>query len=303
MKIGIFDSGFGGLTIYKGIRALLPEYDFIYLGDNARTPYGNRSFEAIFHFSKQCIDILFARDCKIVIIACNTASAKALRTLQQKVLPTEYPDRKVLGIIRPSAEALANLFPADSTWNGSEFGSGSNSESGSKSASEARLNASPAVALWATEGTVKSESYPLELAKFAPHIQLIQQACPMLVPLVEAGEWEGEASEFFIKKYWKNTVEQNPKVKIQALLLACTHYPLLYDKIRAALPSEVKILLQSDIVAPSLVDYLKRHPEVEMALTKSGQQTFLTTDQTEGFDRLAKTFLGQSVVSESIEIA
>ena len=279
MNIGIFDSGFGGLTIFKSIRNSLPQYDYIYLGDNARTPYGSRSFDAIFRFSKECIDHLFARGCKVVVIACNTASAKALRTLQQKVLPVEYPDRKVLGIIRPSAEALAD-YPR-----------------------------SRSVALWATEGTVKSQSFVLELEKLAPGLRLVQKACPLLVPMVEAGELDGPGIEHYIGKYWRETLtlaDGNPGAAgtegIGALLLACTHYPLLYPKIRAIVPAKVDILVQGNIVAPSLVDYLVRHPEVEGELSRNGSQRFLTTDQTEGFDRLSEVFLGHPVISEKVEI-
>lgn len=279
MQIGIFDSGFGGLTIFKSIRAQLPEYDYLYLGDNARTPYGSRSFEAILKFSKECIDVLFDRGCKVVIIACNTASAKALRSIQQKVLPVERPDRKVLGIIRPSAEALSR-YPRDRT-----------------------------VALWATEGTVKSGSFTIELDRLAPGLNLIQKACPLLVPMVEAGELDGPGIEYYVGKYWKETLglaaaspAPGPGREIHALLLACTHYPLLYPRIRAVLPDSVDILVQADIVAPSLVDYLYRHPEVEGALSRGGNQRFLTTDQTEGFDRLAEIFLGHPVVSEKVDI-
>lgn len=276
MKIGVFDSGFGGLTIFKAIRSALPRYDYLYLGDNARTPYGNRSFEAILRFSRECIDLLFARDCKLVIIACNTASAKALRTIQQKHLPREHPDRRLLGIIRPSAEALG-AYPRDRT-----------------------------VALWATEGTVKSLSFSLELEKLAPGLGLIQKACPLLVPMVEAGELEGPGIEYYVDKYWRETEALAarsgvPGSRIHALLLACTHYPLLYPRIRARLPAAVDILVQGDIVAPSLADYLHRHPEVEGALSREGTQRFLTTDQTEGFDRLAEIFLGHPVLSEKVE--
>lgn len=275
MKIGIFDSGYGGLSVFKDISERLPDYDYIYLGDNARTPYGNRSFETIFHFSKQCIDQLFARDCKLVVIACNTASAKALRNLQQIVLPAEYPDRRILGIIRPSVEALSDLPAAD---DGSE------------------------VALWATQGTVDSLSYPLELAKLAPQLRLIQQACPMLVPLVEAGEHDGAGLDYFIRKYWRQTLEKSAEGRIGTLLLACTHYPLLYAKIRATIPDSVKIIEQGGLVADRLDDYLKRHPEVETVLSRQQNRRFLTTDQTERFDRLAEIFLGRSVFSERIEI-
>lgn len=306
MNIGIFDSGFGGLTIFKSIRALLPQYDYVYLGDNARTPYGNRSFDAIFRFTKECLDILFAQDCELVVIACNTASAKALRTIQQKVLPVEYPDRKVLGIIRPSAEALAGLMPS----------AGLTPSAGLVPSAAPMQGPVHNVALWATEGTVKSLSFALELEKLAPRLNLIQQVCPMLVPLVEAGELEGAGIDYFISKYWQETLAQSradaarrgdngasgPTGGIDALLLACTHYPLLYPKIRALLPPQVRILVQGEIVAPSLSDYLSRHQEIASVLTRNGTQRFLTTDRTEGFDRLAKVFLGHSVVSEKVEI-
>jgi glutamate racemase len=286
MRIGIFDSGFGGLSIFRSIRARLPSYDYVYLGDNARTPYGNRSFEAIYRFTKEGVDHLFARGCKLIVIACNTASAKALRTIQQRNLPAEYPDRRVLGIIRPSAEALAD-FPRDRP-----------------------------VALWATEGTVKSGSFALELEKIAPGLRLIQKACPLLVPLVEAGELEGPGIEYYIGKYWRETLELAGAASLPgaggaapsalarpgALLLACTHYPLLYPLIRSSVPRAVDILVQGDIVAPSLADYLARHPEIETALSLGGTQRFLTTDQTDGFDRLSEVFLGHRVESERVDI-
>lgn len=280
MQIGIFDSGFGGLSIFRSIRARLPVYDYVYLGDNARAPYGNRSFEAIYRFTKEGVDHLFARGCKIVIIACNTASAKALRTIQQKHLPTEHPDRRVLGIIRPSAEALADYPRARG------------------------------VALWGTEGTVKSGSFALELEKLAPGLRLIQKACPLLVPLVEAGELSGPGIEYYLDKYWAETLalaresapQAGPHGGLGALLLACTHYPLLYPLIRRRVPAEVDIVVQGDIVAPSLADYLARHSEIESALSRGATQRFLTTDQTEGFDRLSEVFLGHRVVSERVEI-
>jgi glutamate racemase len=225
------------------------------------------------------LEHLFARDCKLVVIACNTASAKALRTIQQKVLPAERPDRKVLGIIRPSAEALADY----------------------------RRDRS--VALWATEGTVKSQSFVMELEKLAPGLRLIQKACPLLVPMVEAGELSGPGIDLYLEKYWRETLalagsgNGDPQAPaIGALLLACTHYPLLYPRIRALVPPEVDILVQGDIVAPSLADYLLRHPEIDSALSRGGSNRFLTTDQTEGFDRLSEAFLGHPVVSEKVEI-
>lgn len=270
MKIGIFDSGFGGLTIYQKIHGLLPQYDYIYLGDNARTPYGNRSFNAILQFTTEGVDYLFKQDCKLIIIACNTASAKALRNIQQNFLPLAYPDRRVLGIIRPSVEEIG------------------------------RYSQTRTVALWATEGTVKSMSFQMEMEKFAPDVKLIQQACPLLVPLVEAGELSGDGVDYFIQKYWQETSEQSSN--IDTLLLACTHYPLLLERIRAIVPPKVRIILQADIVAPSLQDYLKRHPEIETALSKNGTQLFLTTDQTEGFDHLAEIFLGHLVESKKVQV-
>ncbi len=271
MKIGIFDSGFGGLSIFKSIAQKLPTYDYLYLGDNARTPYGNRSFEAIFDFTTEGIDYLFAQDCQLIIIACNTASAKALRSIQQKVLPHHYPHKRVLGIIRPSVEAVKDYAPQS------------------------------VIALWATEGTVKSDSYALELQKLAPHLQLVQQACPLLVPLVEAGEWDSAGLDFFIEKYWQATQKQN--ANIDALLLGCTHYPLIQERIVKIIPASVRILTQGNIVATSLMDYLQRHSEIEKVLSQNGTKHFLTTDQTEGFDKLAEAFLGYPVISERVEIA
>ncbi len=270
MKIGVFDSGFGGLTIYRSIRQRLRNYDYIYLGDNARTPYGNRSFEAVLKFTTESVNYLFAADCNLIIIACNTASAKALRTIQQKWLPYHYPDRRVLGIIRPSVE---------------EIGKDTRSKT---------------VALWGTEGTVRSMSFVLELEKFAPGVRLIQKACPMLVPLVEAGELQGPGAEYFVRKYWEETSEQSGEIDV--LLLACTHYPLLLPRIRDTVPGNVLILVQGDIVAASLGDYLQRHPEIDGRLSRHGTQRFLTTDHTEGFDHLAEIFLGHAVESENVEL-
>jgi len=270
MNIGVFDSGFGGLTIYKAIHERLPQYDYIYLGDNARTPYGNRSFETVFKFTTECVRYLFSQDCKLIIIACNTASAKALRNIQQKVLPAESPDRRVLGIIRPSVEEIKHY-----------------SHTGT-------------VALWATEGTVRSMSFAIEIEKYAPGIRLVQQACPMLVPLVEAGEVAGDGVKYFVNKYWQETLQQAKDV--DTLLLACTHYPLLLSSIHDVVPSSVRVLVQSEFVAPSLDDYLRRHREIETQLTRGGTQHFLTTDHTEGFDRLAEIFLGRPVVSKNVEL-
>jgi glutamate racemase len=278
MPLGFFDSGFGGLTVYRKARETLPRYDMLYLGDTARTPYGSRSFEAILRFTTEGVEYLFAQGCDLVVIACNTASAKALRTIQQKILPVKYPDKRVLGIIRPSAEALSQ---------------------------PSRVAAS-GVALWATEGTVRSDSYALELAKLAPGLRLVQIACPMLVPLVESGELTGPGLGYFLEKYWRQTLESAGPMRIDTLLLACTHYPLLYPELRKIVPAGTDILVQADIVAPALADYLIRHPEIESRLARgpggTGSERFLTTDQTEGFARLASLFLGRKVEAERVEI-
>ena len=277
MPIGFFDSGFGGLTVYRKAREILPQYDMLYLGDTARTPYGSRSFEAILRFTTEGVDYLFAQGCDLVVIACNTASAKALRTIQQKILPVKYPGKRVLGIIRPSAEALAH---------------------------RAHKGAA-GVALWATEGTVRSDSYAMELAKLAPDLRLTQVACPLLVPLVESGELSGPGLQYFLEKYWRQTVESaqhQGAAPIDTLLLACTHYPLLYPALRTLVPPEIEILVQADIIAPALADYLSRHPEIEARLSRGGAERFLTTDQTEGFARLASLFLGRDVAAERVEI-
>jgi glutamate racemase len=274
MPLGFFDSGFGGLTVYRKAREILPQYDMLYLGDTARTPYGSRSFEAILRFTTEGVEYLFAQGCDLVIIACNTASAKALRTIQQKILPVKYPGKRVLGIIRPSAEALAR-----------------------------QVHHETGVALWATDGTVRSDSYALELAKLAPDLRLVQIACPMLVPLVESGELSGPGLQYFLEKYWRMTAEAAGPLKIDTLLLACTHYPLLYPALRALVPAETRILVQAEIIAPALADYLVRHPEIESRLTRGGSERFLTTDQTENFARLASLFLGRSVSAERVELS
>ncbi len=269
MRIGLFDSGFGGLTIYHAIRQRLPDYDYVYLGDNARTPYGHRSFETVYRFTAEAVRYLLAQDCALIVIACNTASAKALRTVQQKLLPGLHPERRVLGIIRPSVEALAGL-PTGRT-----------------------------VALWATPGTVHSQSYALELSKLRPDLRLVQIACPLLVPLVENGELAGAGLEHFLRKYWAATTDAG---EVDALLLACTHYPLLADPIRRLLPASVRLLTQGEIVAPSLAAYLRRHPEIEVRLARRATTRFLTTDQSQSFDRLAELFLGHPVTSERVDL-
>lgn len=269
--IGIFDSGFGGLTVFRRILERLPRYDYIYLGDNARTPYGNRSFETVLKFATQGVGHLFSLGCRLVVIACNTASAKALRTIQQAWLPRNYPGLRVLGVIRPTVESIRSFTKTNH------------------------------VALWATPGTVRSESFAIEIAKYAPQVKLFQQACPMLVPLVEAGELEGPGVDCYINKYWDQTRAQSPD--IDTLLLGCTHYPLLMPRLKALLPEGVRVVEQGLLVAPSLEDYLKRHPEIESALTRGGACRYLTTDQCQYFDELAEVFLGRAVESEKAEIA
>ncbi len=269
--IGIFDSGFGGLTIFRRILERLPQYDYIYLGDNARTPYGNRSFETVLKFATQGVDHLFSLGCQLVVIACNTASAKALRTIQQAWLPKHYPDRRVLGVIRPTVEAIKGHTMTNQ------------------------------VALWATPGTVRSESFAIEIGKYAPQVKLFQQACPMLVPLVEAGELEGPGVDHYIRKYWGQTAARSDN--IDTLLLGCTHYPLLMPRLEALLPSKVRIIEQGSLVAPSLEDYLRRHLEIESKLTKDGACRYLTTDRCEYFDELAVGFMGRAIASEKAEIA
>jgi glutamate racemase len=290
--IGVFDSGFGGLTIFKKISERLPGYDYIYLGDNARSPYGNRSFETVNKFTQECVDYLFARGCPLVIIACNTASAKALRNIQQLHLPRAFPDRRVLGVIRPTVEAVGRALC------GAPCGAAGAAEPAARAAEPAAPDRT--VALWATQGTVKSESFALEIAKHAPSVKLVQQACPLLVPLVEAGELSGAGLDHFIAKYWQQTAARAER--LDALLLACTHYPLILPRIRALVPAAVDLISQDEMVAPSLADYLKRHPEMDTRLTRGGSCRFLTTDTCEHFDHLAEIFMGHAIQSEKVEV-
>ncbi len=267
MKIGVFDSGYGGLTVLKEILKVLPEYDYIYLGDNARTPYGTRSFETVYKYTLQAVKKLFELDCKLIILACNTASAKALRSIQQNDLPRLAPDRRVLGVIRPSVEAL------------NEF---------------TKTNV---VGVLGTPGTVASNSYPLEIKKLYPHIQTFQQACPMWVPLVENNEHLGDGADYFVKKYLDGLLSQNKD--IDTIILGCTHYPLLIPKIEKYLPPGIKLLSQGEIVAYSLKDYLRRHPEIEGDLTKNGSVVFYTTDVPELFNEKARIFLDNGLIPKA----
>ncbi|MBF0315271.1 MAG: glutamate racemase [Oligoflexia bacterium] len=271
-KIGIFDSGFGGLTIFKHIKELLPEYDYVYLGDSARTPYGHRSFEAVLKFTMEGVDFLFEQGCRLIIVACNTASARALRSIQQQWLTTKYQDYpflRVLGVIRPTVESLGGL------------------------------GQSKTALLWATMGTVKSDSFLLEASHHAPDIHLIQLACPLLVPLIEAGELSGDGVAYFVKKYWQESVSRERGELIDVLLLACTHYPLLLPEIRKVVPDRVKIVTQGEIVAGSLKDYLQRHPEMEKRLSRANRVQYYTTDRCDHFDHLAKIFMSDNdIISE-----
>ena len=270
MKIGVFDSGYGGLTILKEIRKRLPQYDYLYLGDNARNPYGSRSFEIVYEFTLQAVKALFERGCHLVILACNTASAKALRSIQQNDLPNIDPSKRVLGVIRPTVEVLPKVTDTNR------------------------------VGLLATPGTVKSSSYTLELRKLAPEIKLTEHACPMWVPIVENNEINSPGAYYFIEKEINNLLDKDPE--IDTLVLGCTHYPLLEERIRKFLPHRVKILCQGPIVADSLSDYLVRHPEIESKLSKGATIKYLTTEHTEKFDSLASLFLGKDINSQTIDL-
>ena len=268
--IGVFDSGYGGLTVLKEIVKDLPQYDYIYLGDNARTPYGTRSFETVYEYTLECVRHLFEMGCRLVVLACNTASAKALRTIQQHDLPGIDASRRVLGVIRPTTEIIGKI-----------------SRTGN-------------VGILGTKGTVTSGSYPIEIEKFFPELKVYQQACPLWVPLVENNEYEGDGADYFIKKDIAELLKQSPA--IDTILLACTHYPLLINKIRQFTPPGITILSQGEIVAASLKDYLERHPEIEAVCSKNGKRIFYTTDSTEDFDQHASVFFGEQVESRHLAL-
>jgi glutamate racemase len=266
--IGVFDSGYGGLTVLKEIVRSLPQYDYVYLGDNARAPYGTRSFETVYEYTLQCVKHLFEMGCPIVILACNTASAKALRNIQQKDLPKLAPERRVLGVIRPTTEIV-----------------GKYSKSGH-------------VGVLGTSGTISSNSYPIEIHKFYPEITVHQEACPMWVPMVENNELESAGADFFIKQNLDNLISKDKK--IDTIILGCTHYPLLINKIKKHLPENITLLAQGEIVANSLGDYLKRHSEIEQKISKEGNVEFFTTDSAENFDKAASFFYGKEVRSKHL---
>jgi len=268
--IGIFDSGYGGLTVFRSIADLLPGYDYVYLGDNARAPYGNRSFDSVHQYTLECVQWFFGQGCPLVILACNTASAKALRTIQQRDLPGFGADKRVLGVIRPTAEVIGNYTQTKS------------------------------VGVLGTKGTITSGSYEIEIHHFFPEIKVHQLACPMWVPLIENGEYNGPGADYFVKKYLDDLQSASPD--LDTILLACTHYPLLMDKIRKFLPENIQVVSQGPIVANSLAVYLERHPEMEQKLTKKGRKQFFTTDDTADFDVHGRVFFGADVTSESVNL-
>lgn len=268
--IGVFDSGYGGLTILSEIRRALPEYDYIYLGDNARAPYGSRSFDIVYRFTLEAVNELFRRGCPLVILACNTASAKALRTIQQRDLPVIDPSRRVLGVIRPTVEAIGSI-----------------SRNGH-------------VGIFATPGTVASGSYEIEISHLHPDFVATSHACPMWVPLIENREADRPGADYFVRQETEALKTKDPD--IDTIILGCTHYPLLYSKIRAAVDSDVVIVKQGEIVARSLVDYLRRHPEMDRRLTRGGQSEYLTTESPEKFGDLASLFLGEPIEATRISM-
>ena len=266
--IGVFDSGYGGLTVLKEIVKELPQYSYLYLGDNARAPYGSRSYETVYHYTLQCVEWFFSQGCSLVILACNTASAKALRTIQQKDLPKTAPNKRVLGVIRPTTEVLGQYTHTNK------------------------------VGIVGTSGTVFSNSYPIEIAKFYPDIKVYQEACPMWVPLIENNEYNSAGADYFVEKHLQNLFNQD--AAIDTLLLACTHYPLLIEKLQQFVPSSVTIVSQGEIIAKSLADYLKRHPEVEDKCLQTASIGFYTTDDTTDFNNKATIFWGDKVHSNHV---
>ncbi len=268
--IVVFDSGYGGLTILREIRRSLPGYDFMYLGDNARAPYGTRSFDVVYEFTLQAVKALFERGCRLVILACNTASAKALRTIQQRDLPSIDPSRRVLGVIVPTIEKLGEV-----------------SSNGN-------------IGILATPGTVSSGTYDIEIAKFFPRFRTVSRACPMWVPLVENCEHDGPGADYFVEKYVNSLFEEEPE--IDTLVLGCTHYPLLLPKIEKAVAGRAAIITQGRLVADSLADYLRRHPDMDADCSKEGTVTYLTTEHPDKFTGMASIFMEQPVSASRIEL-
>ncbi len=261
--IGIFDSGFGGLTILREIEQIIPDYDFLYLGDNARTPYGNRSFETVYAYTLDAVRWLFNQGCHLIILACNTSSAKALRSIQQRDLPHMAPNRRVLGVIRPVTEYVGEV------------------------------TRSRHVGILATTGTVASRSYVIEIHKYFPEITVVQEACPMWVPLVENNEFESDGADFFVKQHIDRILAADRL--IDTLILGCTHYPLLLHKIRRFLSPAIAVVSQGSIVANSLADYLRRHPEIADQCSRQAKRDFFTTEKAEVFNQSATLFYGREI--------
>ncbi|MEO6188073.1 MAG: glutamate racemase [Ginsengibacter sp.] len=268
--IGVFDSGYGGLTVLREIVKILPAYDYVYLGDNARAPYGSRSFASVYEYTLQSVKWLLQQGCPLVILACNTASAKALRTIQQLDLPEIGPNKRVLGVIRPTVEIIGNY------------------------------SASGHIGILGTKGTVQSESYVIEIEKFFPGTTIYQHACPLWVPLVENNEHESAGADYFVKKDLDELLGRSDK--IDTVLLACTHYPLLMNTIEKFAPASLKIIAQGEIVAESLKNYLFRHPEIESMCSKNGSTRFFTTDSPDDFDRHSAVFFNKAVNSEHVDL-
>lgn len=268
--IGVFDSGYGGLTILSKIREILPEYDYIYLGDNARAPYGTRSFEVVYAFTLQAVTRLFEMGCHLIILACNTASAKALRSIQINDLPHLDSARRVLGVIRPTVECIGNI------------------------------TRSRHVGVLATSGTIKSESYPLEIRKLFPDIKVSGEACPLWVSLVENNEALGDGTDYFIRKYINELLAKDRE--IDTAILGCTHYPILLPKIQQYMPAGITIVSQGQLVADSLKDYLHRHPEIDIKCTRGGKCTYYTTEAEEKFIESASIFLNEAITVRRIEL-
>ena len=268
--IGVFDSGYGGLTVLKEMREKLPEYDFLYLGDNARAPYGSRSFDVIYQYTWQAVQALFDRDCSLVILACNTASAKALRNIQRIKLPELHPDKRVLGVIRPSTEELD------------------------------KHTKTKHVGVLATEGTIRSNSYQIELAKFAPDLVVNQHACPMWVPLIENNQFDTPGGVYFIQNDLVSILEKDPK--IDTILLGCTHYPILLEQLQRLLPEHIEVLAQGKIVAESLADYLVRHPEMDAKCSKGGSVRYLTTESARAFSEKASLLMNDQIEAEHLTL-
>lgn len=268
--IGVFDSGYGGLTVLKELQAKLPNNDFLYLGDNARAPYGNRSFDVVYEYTLEAVKELFSRGCSLVILACNTASAKALRSIQQNDLPKIDPEKRVLGVIRPSAEVISDLTKSNH------------------------------VGIVATQGTIQSNSYKIELEKYAPNVHITQKACPIWVPLIENNLHDSLPGKMFIKQDIELLLAENEK--IDTIVLACTHYPLVKNYLEELLPDSIQVIAQGAIVAEKLVDYLNRHPEMNLKCSKNGRTDYLTTENETIFNEKAGIFMQKQVAAIHIKL-